>query len=77
MAAALAAFNNYLTTLGVNNTNVREALNNQGLQGADNFEGLTDDVTNLSDVRRLSRGSSMDLMVDTSSIFYRESKFGN
>ena len=37
MAAALAAFNNYLTMLGVNNANVREALNNQGLQGTVNI----------------------------------------
>ena len=43
MAAALAAFNNYLTTLGVTNANVRVALNNQGLQGADDFERLMDD----------------------------------
>ena len=37
MAAALAAFNNYIATLGVNNANVRDALNNQGLQGVDDF----------------------------------------
>ena len=43
MAAALAAFNNYIATLGVNNANVREALNNQGLQGVDDFSGLLDD----------------------------------
>ena len=50
MSTALAAFNNYLTTMGVNDANVREALNNQGLQGADDFEGLTDDdITTICD----------------------------
>ena len=34
-------------------------------------------MTNLSDVHRSSRGSFTELIVNTSPIFYRESKFGN
>ena len=44
MAAALAAFNNYLNgTLGITENSVRTAINAQGLQGPDDFTGLTDD----------------------------------
>ena len=60
MATTLAAFNNYsyLTTLGVNNENMREALNNQGLQGTDDFKGLTDDdITTICDNCRKPGGT--------------------
>ena len=44
--------------LGVTNANVREALNNQGLQGADDFEGLMDDdITTICDNCRKPGGT--------------------
>ena len=44
MAAALAGFNNYLrNTLHINNANVRNAINQQGLQSITDLIHLTDD----------------------------------
>ena len=44
MAATLVGFNNYLqNTLQINNANVRNAINQQGLQSITDLMHLTDD----------------------------------
>ena len=58
MAITLVSFNNYIATLGVNDANVRVALNNQGLQISDDFEGLMhDDIMMICENRRKPGGT--------------------